>query len=404
MQGLSALTRTAADHWRDGRGKVFVAVSAGWFLSIGVRMTYPVLLPYLRADYDLSLTMAGFLLTVLWIVYAIGQIPGGVLADRFGEGVTMAASMAIAAGTLALIVIADSLLALFVGTALLGGAIALFGVVRLTSLADTYPKRVGTVHGFLGAVGDVGNTVLPPLAGIIAAATVWQLGFGVLVPLFVLVAVALWSFVPTRTSPPANSSGSFTVENVRRVYSEVRQPALVFGTVIMVLGLAISQAFVGFYPTYLIEIKGMSAPVASGLFALFFALGVVIRPLAGNSYDRIGIRRLLFFIVGVSTTGFVLLPLVEGLPALVAVTVVIAVMTGRGTITMAYMTVSLSPDVQNTGLGILRTFFFLSGAVSPVVFGAIADRGYFDEAFFLLAVLSGLTILVIQRLPSVERE
>lgn len=404
MQGLSALTRTATDHWRDGRGKVFVAVSAGWFLSIGVRMTYPVLLPYLRADYDLSLTMAGFLLTVLWIVYAIGQIPGGVLADRFGEGVTMAASMAIAAGTLAFIVIADSLLALFVGTALLGGAIALFGVVRLTSLADTYPKRVGTVHGFLGAVGDVGNTVLPPLAGIIAAATVWQLGFGVLVPLFVLVAVALWSFVPTRTSPPANSSGSFTVENVRRVYSEVRQPALVFGTVIMVLGLAISQAFVGFYPTYLIEIKGMSAPVASGLFALFFALGVVIRPLAGNSYDRIGIRRLLFFIVGVSTTGFVLLPLIEGLPALVAVTVVIAVMTGRGTVTMAYMTVSLSSDVQNTGLGILRTFFFLSGAVSPVVFGAIADRGYFDEAFFLLAVLSGLTILVIQRLPSVERE
>ena len=402
MQRVSSLVDTVAAQWRDDRGKIFVAVSLGWFLSIGVRLTYPVLLPFLRADYGLSLTMAGSLITVLWLAYALGQVPGGVLADRFGEGRTMAASMAIAAGTLSLIVFADSPLVLFVGTALLGVAVARFGVVRLTSLADVYPERVGTVHGFLGAVGDAGNTIIPPIAGIIAAATVWQLGLGFLVPVFVIAAVTLWVFVPARTSPPASTSGTFTMHNARNVFSELRHPSLVLGTTVMVFGFAIYQAFVGFYPTYLIEEKAISAPIANGLFATFFVVGVVVRPLSGSAYDRIGVRRSLLLITGISAIGLTFLPFVEGFLSLVAVTIVIAIMVGRGTVTLAYMTVSLSPDVQNTGLGILRTIFFTLGAASPVIFGAIADRGYFDEAFLLLAVLSAVTLVVILRLPTVE--
>jgi len=402
VRGLSDVLQTLKNQWGDDRSKVFIAVSAGWFLSIGVRMTYPVLLPFFRTSYGLSLTLAGFLITVLWLSYAIGQVPGGLLADRFGEGMTMAASMALAAVTIIFLVTARSVLILFFGTALLGFAIALFGTVRLTSLADTYPKQVGTVHGFLGAIGDIGNTLLPPLVGIIAATTIWQLGFGVLVPGFVLTAVALWVFVPKRTSTASNTSGAFTKESIHRIATEIRHPALVLGTVINVLGLAIFQAFTGFYPTYLIEQKEMSELIASGLFALFFLLGAISRPVVGNLYDRIGIRKLLFFIMSLTTIGFGFLPLADGLVSLVTATVLIAFMIGRGTVTMAYMTEKLSPDVQNTGLGILRTFIFLSGAVSPVIFGAIADRGYFDEAFFLLALLSGVTLLIVLRLPAAD--
>ena len=396
-------SRSVTRQLRDDRGKIFVAISAGWFLSIGVRMAYPVLLPFLRDDYGLSLTMAGLLLTLLWLAYAVGQMPGGMMGDRFGEGVTMAVSMLIAAAMIALIVGSDSTAALFVGTALFGFAVALFGVVRLTALADVYPEQVGTAHGLLGGVGEIGNTVLPPLVGIIAAATVWQLGFGFLIPLFALVAVALWVFVPTRTSPTTDAAGTLTVENARYVLSELRHPSLVLGTVIMVFGVMIFQVFTGFYPTYLVEEKGLSVTAASGLFALVFALGIVIQPLAGTTYDRIGARRALLVVVGTSAVGFALLPLVDGVLSLAAATVLIAIMAGRGTITLSYMTMALSADVQNTGLGIIRTVFFLLSATGPVIFGAIADRGYFDEVFFLLAGISVLSLVVILRLPTVSR-
>jgi hypothetical protein len=39
------------------------------------------------------------------------------------------------------------------------------------------------------------------------------------------------------------------------------------------------------------------------------------------------------------------------------------------------------------------------GAISPVAFGALADRGYFDEAFWLLAGLSVCLGLVALTAP-----
>lgn len=402
MHIFSAYFRTVKQQLQDERGKIFVAISAGWFLSIGIRMAYPVLLPSLRDYYDLSLTMAGFLLTILWLSYAVGQIPGGVLADRFGEGPTLAASMAIAAATLALIVIANTPIILFVGTSALGLAIALFGVVRLTAIADVYPKHVGTAHGFLGAVGDIGNTILPPLVGFVVVTTVWQFGLGFLIPLFVFVAIALWVLVPKRTSKENVTSSVLTVQKVQDVFSELQHRSFVVGTTIMIFVLAISQAFVGFYPTYLIEIKEMSAGFSNGLFALFFALGIFVRPISGNAYDRIGVQWSLLGITGLSTVGFVVLPLVDGFIPLVIVTIIIAFKAGQGTIVLAYMTILLSEENKNTGLGIIRTIFFIFGAASPVLFGAIADQGYFDEAFFLLAGLSIITFIVILFLPSIK--
>lgn len=52
------------------------------------------MLPYLRAAYGLALT-AGLLLGVLWIAYALGQLPGA-LADRgfFDEAFVLLAALA----------------------------------------------------------------------------------------------------------------------------------------------------------------------------------------------------------------------------------------------------------------------------------------------------------------------
>jgi hypothetical protein len=61
-----------------------LAVAAGWFLSLGVRMVYPALLPYLRTAYGLDLGTTGLLLTVLWSAHALGQLLGSLPTDEFG--------------------------------------------------------------------------------------------------------------------------------------------------------------------------------------------------------------------------------------------------------------------------------------------------------------------------------
>lgn len=401
MRSITSFVGDARTVWVDDRTKILLAIAAGWFLSIGVRLVYPVLLPYIQSEYGLSLTASGMLLTVLWLAYALGQLPGGILADRIGERAIFVVSSVVAAATLAAIVFSDSVFLLYAATGLFGLGTALFGVARLSALSDVYPDRLGAAVGIVAAVGDAGNTLLPPLAGVLAAAVAWQLGFGFVVPLFIVVAVGLWVAVPSRTSEREAADDPFSIENVRHVLKGLRQRPIVLIALIQLLSNSVWQAFTGFYPTYLIEVKGLSPSVASGLFALFFALGIVIKPLAGGAYDRVGARKSLFALALSFGVALALLPYVSGLWALAGVTVLVSTLLGRATVELAYMTDQLPDDILNTGLGTIRTGYMTLAAGSPILIGAIADRGFFDEAFLLLAAVTGIALFLVAMLPEI---
>lgn len=401
MYYFLVLKREARSLWSDGRGPILLAIAAGWFLSIGTRMIYPVLLPHLRTTYGLNLTTAGLLLTVLFISYGFGQLPGGILADRFGEKSILILSTAISVVTLILIVTARSTSVLFLVTALFGVGIALYAVARYTILADLYPEQVGAANGVTSAAADAGQSLLPPVAGLIVAVFAWQYGFGFAIPLFVIAAIGLWLVLPSEPSDPPTYETSL-LETARDVISGLRGPPIVYGTGLLLLGVSIWQAFTGFYPTYLIEVKSLSGSLAGVLFGLFFALGVIIQPVSGAAYDRIGIRWSLLFIMGISGVGLILLPLLDGFWPLVGITILLSPMLGFITVTQSHLILALPEHIQGTGFGILRTISFTIGAASPVFVGAAADRGFFDEAFWVLAVLAGLAVILGMVTPAAD--
>ncbi|WP_440767253.1 MFS transporter [Natronorubrum sp. DTA7] len=396
---LSDLRNGVADLWSGGRGRILTAVAAGWFLSIGVRMIYPVMLPYLRTAYGLDLTTAGLLLTVLFLAYALGQFPGGVLADRFGERFTLTASAVISAVTLTLVVTANSSIVLFAATALFGFGTALYAVGRYTVLPRLYTDRLGAANGVTAASQDAGQSVLPPVASVIAAAFLWQLGFGFAIPLFLLAAVVLWAVVPARSPSASEDDSGFSRDDLHVLTSVFRQPSVVYATAVLILGLFVWQAFTSFYPTYLVEVKGLSTTVASFLFGTFFALGILIKPLAGGAYDRFGIRRSLTIVASGPTIGLIALPYVDDLWILIAVTALVSTLLGFATVVEPSLLHSLPEEIRGTGFGILRSVGFTIGATSPVLFGAAADRGFFDEMFLVLAVFAAGMILLAFRIP-----
>lgn len=399
MQSVSKI-KVAAHHLRtDDRGKILTAIAGGWFLSIGVRLSYPVLLPHLQAAYGFGLTTAGLLLSVLWVAYALGQLPGGLLSDRIGEGTVLAVSSAIAAGTIALVTVAGSTALLFGATALFGGGTALYGVARFTALSQIYPENEGVAIGVTMAAGDLGSAVLPPVVGLIAGAIAWQYGIWIAVPLFALAAIGIRLVVPTRTSDESSVVDSLSLDTVRYVLSQMTQPTILLVLTIQLLGYSVWQAFTGFYPTYLIEIKGLPSTTATTLFGLFFALGAVAKPIAGGAYDRIGIRRSYPIVMGAFVVSVAFLPIVEGIWTILALTVLMSSLLGYSAITLSYLTASMPENMQGTGLGVLRTTYMTIGAGSPVVVGTLADRGLFDEAFMLLAAIGGFTILLCYRVP-----
>ncbi len=391
MEYVASVRRAIADLSSDGRGRILLAVAFGWFLSISVRMIYPALLPHIRETYGLTLTTSGLLLTVLWIAYASGQLPGGILADWAGERPLLIASSLLAATMLALVVLADSAVVLFLATALFGLGTALYGVSRFTILDKIYPDQLGTATGATMAAGDVGNAVMPPAAGFVAVTVGWQYGFGATVPLFLVAAVGLWATLPSRSADRTPLREQLELGDI---VSTLSHPVVRRGTALLVLWAVIVQAFMGFYPTYLMDEKGVSAQVATGLFGFFFALGIAMKPIAGRAYDRIGVRVPLLVIASTAGVALVALPFVDAAWLFVLVTVLASALLGFETIVISDLTSRLPSGTQGTNLGALRTVYISLGALSPVVFGAIADYGYFDEAFLGIGVLAGAIFLV----------
>lgn len=388
-----------ADLWSDGRGWILLAVGAGWALSIGVRFVYPALVPYLQSDFGIGLTTTGLLLTLLWGAYAVGHVPGGILGDRIGEGNIVVLSTLVSAGAVLVVATAVTVPMLFAGTVAFGFATALYGPTRFTIFTDIYSERAGSAIGVTMAAGNVGNTVFPVAAAVIASYATWRVGFGAFVPLFLVVAVALWIAVPGRTSSGDSAVDEFSRDVLVRIKRGITREAIPTVVLVQITASFVIQGFSSFYPTYLTVAKGLSPQLAATLFGLFFAVGAVIQPVAGSALDRFGTRPTLAASFGGCVVSLWLLPFTQGLVPLVALTILVSAWNGCGVATQTYIASSLPEDMQGTGLGTLKATWMLIGATSPLLIGVLADYGSFDEGFMLLAAVGTVgLVLTLTRL------
>lgn len=406
--------------WQGGRGWVLLGVAGGWLLSMGVRIVFPAMLPLFRESFDLTLTTAGLLISVLWYAYALGQFPGGLLGDRFGGRIVLTASTLVSTVTILLVALAWDHRVLFAATALFGFATALYGTTRFTILTDVYSKRDGTAVALTLAAGDVGNALLPPLAVAIASWYSWRAGMGFTVPLFLCMGLFLWYAIPAGslheldgdgTSGSGTDGDSDSTDraatdgsgpSLRYILSSILLGPVLIATAIQFLGFFAWQGFTSFFVTYLIEMKGFSASTASTLFGFFFFLGLLVRPLSGVSHDTLGPRRTLMIILTLITVGLSALSFVKGFVPLVVLTVLLSSLLGFTPTTQTFIANALPSDVKGSGLGLLRTGHLLFGATSATVVGFVADIGYFDQAFLLLASTTGVAAVLSLFLPKLD--
>ena len=75
-------TAEASDFRQDA--KVLSLISTGHFLSHFYYLTLPPLFLFIRQDMDLSFTELGIMMTTLYAVAGVVQVPIGFMVDRIG--------------------------------------------------------------------------------------------------------------------------------------------------------------------------------------------------------------------------------------------------------------------------------------------------------------------------------
>lgn len=384
--------RSAAESVRGE--PVLLTVAFGFLLVQGVRFVIPAVLPSIRITFGISNAVGGAVLTLIWLVFALVQMPAGILTDLSGELKIFLASTGIGVVSIALLVFAPSLAVFVVGAIFLGIGTGLFAPARNTLLSRIYDERSGTAYGITWAAGSLGGALVPFVATRITGAFSWRVGLGSTVVLFAAFLIGVLSSIPPR---PASSPGSYSSpmrKLPQQMFHVVRQREIFLLSLARMIMVFTYQALTTFFPTYLVLTKGMDQSTAATVFAMFFVGSVVVRPFAGYLADLVGKRQTL---IAIATSHVILLsalPFVEGFFLLIAFALGLSIKTGAGPIDNAYLIEILPDDARGTGYGFLSTIFLSLGSTGSVVMGIIFDTEQFTLGMAVLAALSLVAVVL----------
>ena len=380
---MSVLTDPTKRRWL-GWGSLAVV-----FLLVNVhRLSTAVLSEELVDAFAISASQLGTLHASFFFIYAIVQIPTGVVSDRYGARyVGTAGALVLSVGAVAF-TFSDSYVTAFLSRAVIGLGSGVIFIATLRFCAnwfrvDEFATMTGVTTGIAG-LGAILATV--PLA--IAIGRIgWQPTVRVLAVVGFAAAIGVFTLV--RRSP--SDAGLDPIENVpkqrtaslretgahlRRLLGDLDQwlLSIVFfsgmGTILTVIGL--------WGVPYLVVVYGVDVTTAS-YFTLIGAVGMLIgAPGMGRVSDRIGRRHgPLIAGLGLFTLTLSVIPAI-GDPPLIAVGGVfffVGLSVGFVMLALPIIKEKYPPGASGVATATVNGAGFLGGAVLPTAMGLVLD-GY----------------------------
>ncbi|MFP5021954.1 MFS transporter [Pseudonocardia phyllosphaerae] len=336
--------------------------------------------------------LAGFLVLQL-LVYALLQVPVGVLLDRFGaKAMVLAGAVTMTAGQI-VVALATSL-PLAIGARVLVGVGDAFTFISVLSVLPVWfsARRVPLmtqVTALLGQFGQVLSAI--PLATVLhgagwTAAFLSAAGVGLVAGVAVL---AAFRNRPPGSPPPATAATPREV--IDGLVGAWRHPGTRLG-----LWAHAGTQFSGLVFSllwgvpYLVAGQSMSTTTASVLLTVLVAAGAVAGPLFGEFTARHPLRRswlVLSVIVGTALvwTIVLLVPPPAPLWLLVVLVVVLAANGPCSAVGFDYARTFNPAHRRGTAVGIVNVGGFTASLTTTLLVGAVlsASGGYTPEAFRL---------------------
>ena len=362
-----------ADQRRRLRGRGVLLVVGIVLLAVNLRPALTGLTPLIgqiRADTGISYGVAGLLTALPLLAMGLLSPIASLLAHRFGmERVLLASMLVLAAGIL--LRSAGAVTALFLGTAVLGAAIAIGNVLLPGLVKREFPERVGLMTSTYSTALAVSAAIAAgasfPLADQVGIG--WRASLGSWA-LLALVAAVAWlpqmrSARPTNASP-ADSQG---------VNGPWRSALAWQVTLFMGLQSLGYYVVLTWLPEILQEQAGISASLAGWMLALAQAVGIAsifLAPvLAGMRPSQHGV-----VVVAVALTGAGALGLLVAAETATALWVVLLGL-GQGacfSLALTFFALRASDSEHAAALsGMAQTVGYLLAAVGPFLFGLLRD-------------------------------
>ncbi|HZB81720.1 MAG TPA: MFS transporter [Rubrobacteraceae bacterium] len=328
------------------------------------------LIGQIRSDTEISNGVAGLLTTLPLLAFSVLSPAAPRLARWFGtERMLLVSMLVLAAGIL--LRSAGEVATLFLGTAILGAAIAVGNVLLPSLVKREFPERVGLMTSIYSAALGFSAAIAAGASFPIAQQTAigWQASLA-LWALLALVAAAAW--LPQIRSARRASASTETSQGVSGLW---RSPLAWQVTLFMGLQSLAYYVVLTWLPEILQEVGGMSASLAGWMLALAQVVGIASMFLAPVLADRrpsqYGIVLVAVTLAGAGTLGL--------LVAASTATALWVVLLGLGqgacfSLALTFFALR-APDSEHSAAlsGMAQSMGYLLAMGGPFLFGVLRD-------------------------------
>ncbi|MEY9537903.1 MFS family permease [Bradyrhizobium diazoefficiens] len=186
--------------------RVFLPFAAGYYLSYLFRTINVLIVNHLSSDTGVGTADLGLLTSVYFLVFAVAQIPVGILLDRFGPRRVQSALLLIAAVGAGLFAVSTGFLSLLIARAMIGLGVAAALTAGLKSIILWFPReRVALLNGYMVMLGALGAVTATSPVEYLLAWMGWRQLFEVLAAATGAIAILIYFAVPERGIAPSTA-------------------------------------------------------------------------------------------------------------------------------------------------------------------------------------------------------
>ena len=401
-------------HWK-ARYSILTAIWCGWMVSFLDRMVMGISLPFIGQDLGLSATMQGAVLSSFFAGYALFQIPGGLLADKFGFrkmmtiGITWWSAFTFLTGQM------FSYPFMLICRCLFGIGEGSFPGASWKCIATYFPpKQRATATAIQSTVNTLGPAVASIVAAAIIAALGWRHVFMLLAIPGLLVAFYFWKYAKDNPAEHNRMTSEELAELQEGEETQVnadgsaitfkqffKKPLLWQMVLIWFFFDITFWGFVSWLPSYLMKVRGFSLMATGVVGAIPFICGAIGTLSGGWLSDRMtGKRKWLYIPNAIIAGGF--LYLTYTVPSADMAVVYQCISSFFMFLAMAaFWGIVMDSIPSHIMGGCSSTVNFggqVAGFVSPFVMGYLinASGGSFDTAFmFLIAAMLASAVITM---------
>jgi MFS family permease len=341
--------------------------------------------------------------TAMFVLYGLGSLPMGWLAERFGRKAMMAAFFLGGGSAMLLAGFATTPLMLGLALAVMGAFSAIYHPIGTAMLVEAAGQRVGRAVGINGVFGNLGVALAPVVTALLAARVGWHFAFALPGAISIVIGLFYLREPAFDTAKAAGPQKPFPVIPP----AIVRRAVAVLLTIAAVSGL-IFNAFTLLLPKLMEERLASSPdllPVVGLLAFLATLCGGLTQFTVGNMIDRRTLKSIFLPLALVLVPAMVLLAYADGWVVLPLSALIAASVFGQVTVNETMTARYVAPALRTKLYSVRFTIGFLGAATASPLIGFLHEAtGSLTAPMLVLAAFGVLTFCCALVFPNREEE